>query len=241
MDDLSFNIYIPSYKRAKTCVAHLKLEYGTYVVRKSEEAEYREALKDYLDRFKIWAVEDEKICGLVEVNQFLIDEAPENLIAVLDDDIEHFFYRTIESEDIQDPAIITAELERVAQLMYDLDIGFAAVDATSRPWNYLSEFEFKGTAGSTRWVNRKCFKAKLNKDVEYNYDLDVVLQELLLNRVILKPKYLCSKGQTDTNEGGASAKKRRDQIASIELMKTKWGKYFEYDLKKNVPRIMVPR
>ena len=49
-----------------------------------------------------------------------------------------------------------------------------------------------------------------------------------MNRVILKPKYFCSKGLTDTNEGGASGKKRGDQVASINLMKSKWGKYFSY-------------
>lgn len=58
--------------------------------------------------------------------------------------------------------------------------------------------------------------------LEYNYDLDLVLQELLVNRVILKPKYFCSKGLTDTNAGGASEKRRGDQIASIDLMKQKW-------------------
>ena len=79
------------------------------------------------------------------------------------------------------------------------------------------------------------------KELEYNYDIDLVLQELLTNRVILKPKYFCSKGLTDTNEGGASGKKRGDQVASINLMKSKWGKYFSYNMKTNVPHINVKR
>ena len=62
-----------------------------------------------------------------------------------------------------------------------------------------------------------------------------------MNRVILKPKYFCSKGLTDTNEGGASGKKRGDQVASINLMKSKWGKYFSYNMKTNVPHINVKR
>ena len=241
MSEVSFNIYIPSYKRAKTCTAHQFLEYGTYIVRESEYEEYVEALKDYADHIKVQAVEDNLICGLTEVNQWLIDNAPEQVIAILDDDIHHFFYRMYDTESLKDPEIITSELERVGQLMADLGIGFGATDPTIRPWNYDCEFSFKGTAGAVRWVNRATFKAKCKKELEYNYDLDLVLQELLVNRIILKPKYFCSKGLTDVNEGGASAKKRQDQIASIDLMMQKWGKYFSYNFKMNVPHINVKR
>lgn len=241
MSEPTFNIYIPSYKRAKTCTAHQFLEYGTYIVRKSEYEEYVEALKDYSDHITVQAVEDSEICGLTEVNQWLIDNAPEDVIAILDDDIHHFFYRTIETEAIDDPVLITSELERVGQLMLDLNIGFGATDATIRPWNYDCEFSFKGCAGAVRWVNRRAFKSKCVKELEYNYDIDLVLQELLHNRIILKPKYFCSKGLTDTNEGGASAKKREDQIVSIQLMQQKWGKYFTYNFKTNVPHVNVKR
>lgn len=240
MNEPSFNIYIPSYKRAKTCSAHLLVEYGTYIVRESEYDEYVEALKEF-EHIEVRAVPDHLICGLTEVNQWLIDNAEEDLIAVLDDDIHHFYYRMFDTVTIEDPTVITAELERFAQLMWDLEIGFGATDATIRPWNYDAEFSFKGCAGAVRWVNRKAFKSKCRKDVEYNYDIDLVLQELLYNRVILKPKYFCSKGLTDTNEGGASGKKRGDQIASINLMKSRWGKYFSYNMKTNVPHVNVKR
>lgn len=241
MSEMTFGIYIPSYKRAKTCNAHKFLEYGTYIVRESEYEEYVEALKEYADHIRVQAVEDSQICGLTEVNQWLADNAPEDVIAILDDDIHHFYYRMFDTSSIDDPEIVTSELERVGQLMSDLGIGFGATDATIRPWNYDCEFSFKGCAGAVRWINRKTFKAKCNKELEYNYDLDVVLQELLVNRVILKPKYFCSKGLTDTNEGGASGKKRGDQIASIKLMEAKWGRYFSYNMKMNVPHINVKR
>lgn len=240
MSEPTFQIYIPSYKRAKTCTAHLLVDYGVYIVRESEYDEYVEALKDF-EYIKVQAVEDSQICGLTEVNQWLIDNAPEDVIAVLDDDIHHFYYRMFDTTTINEAEIITAELERVGQLMWDLGIGFGATDATIRPWNYDCEFSFKGCTGAVRWVNRKAFKSKCNKELEYNYDLDLVLQELLKNRVILKPKYFCSKGLTDTNEGGASGKKRGDQEACIDLMKAKWGKYFSYNLKTNVPHINVKR
>ena len=178
MNNPTFGIYIPSYKRSKTCTAHRFLEYGTYVVRKSEEEEYIAALSDFEDHIKVWAVDDDLICGLTEVNQWLIDNAPEDVIAILDDDIHHFYYRMYETVSLEDPEVVTAELERIGQLMSDLKIGFGATDATIRPWNYDCEFSFKGCTGAVRWVNRPIFKAKCHKELEYNYDLDLVLQEL---------------------------------------------------------------
>lgn len=238
MEEVSFGIYIPSYRRAELCCTHKKIEYGTYVVRKSEEAAYR--ARD-LSPCTVLAVDDDKIGGLVEVNQWLIDNAPEDVICILDDDIQHFYYRLDTSDEIESPETITMELERFAQLMVDLGVGFGSVDASAAIWNYNGAVDFKGTTGSTRWVNRPVFKAKCDKTVEHNYDLDVVLQELLYNRIILKPRYLCSKGSTDTLAGGASQKLRDDQILCINMMKQKWGKYFKYNLKNNKPNINVER
>lgn len=237
-EEATLGIYIPSYKRAATCTAHHFLQDYKYVVRQSEEQAYLDA---GITPEHLWAVPDHLICGLTEVNQFLIDSAPEDVIAILDDDIHHFYYLMEKLVPVDDPEIIQSEIERIAQLMVDLDIGFAATDATTTPWSYVSEFEFKGCAGAVRWVNRGKFKARCVKELEYNYDLDLVLQELLVNRIILKPHYFKSKGLTDTNEGGASEKRRDDQIASIKLMKAKWGKHFGYNFKQNKPSINVRR
>ena len=232
----TLGIYIPSYKRAATATTHNLLERHVYVVRESEEAAYREH-----GITSILAVEDSQINSVVKVNRWLIENAPEDLIAILDDDLHHFYHRLESNVVIDSPEIIMSEIERIAQIMLDLSIGYAATDPTTAPWNYNSEFEFKGTSGGMRWVNRKAFKAKLREDVEFNWDLDVVLQELLYNRIILKPKYFCSKGLTDTNAGGLSDKKRSQQVASINLMKIRWGKYFAYNFDSNKPYIRVKR
>ena len=145
------------------------------------------------------------------------------------------------NERIKDPEIITSEIERIAQLMMDLDIGWGCDDATCAPWNYNSEFAFAGTSGGISWINRKKYKARFNEDIGYCCDTDVVFQELLKNRIVLKPKYLVAHGGTDTNKGGNSSKSRASMISSFELMKQKWGKYFDYDLKSNKIFVRVPR
>lgn len=236
MNEVTFGIYVPSYHRAKTTTTYLHIPECTYVVRKSEEDAYKNKGVG-----KIVSVDDELINNVVKVNQWLIDNAKEDVICVIDDDIKNFVYRTDVTMEIDDHDILIAELERIAQIMVDLGIGYGAVDATAIPYNYTKEFDWKGSSGSTRWINRKVFKAKLDESVIYNYDIDVILQELLKNRITLKPKYFVSRGGTDTNEGGNSSKKRGDQITCIELMKKKWGKHFKYDLKHNKPFVRVKR
>lgn len=84
MNSPTFNIYIPSYKRAKTACTHKILEYYTYVVRQSELQEYIDA---GIDPDHIWAVEDSKINNLVKVVNYIVDNAPEDIICMIDDDV----------------------------------------------------------------------------------------------------------------------------------------------------------
>ena len=224
MNKRKFGIYIPSYKRAATITTHKLLEYYKVVVRKSEEDEYLKVIP----KENLIAVPDEEINNIVKVVNWIVDNS--DLIHRLDF-----------NEKITDPEVITSELERIAQLMVDLDIGYGAVDASIAPWNYAQEFTFAGTSGGLRWFNKKVYKARFDEKIGYCCDTDAVLQELLKNRIILKPKYLCSHGATDVNSGGNSQKTRNDQIASFELMKHKWGKYFDYQLKTNKIYVRVRR
>ena len=125
--------------------------------------------------------------------------------------------------------------------MVDLNIGFGAEDAAITPWNYVSEFTFKGTTGAMRWYNKKAYKSRYDEKVYHNCDLDVMLHELLVNRIILRPMYFCVDAKTDTNEGGNSSKTRQEQIDCVNEMKRRWGRHFDYNFKNNKPKISVER
>lgn len=233
----NFGIYIPSYKRADTIHTHTLLEYYKVVIRESEFEEYAKTVPVE----NLIPVKDELIRSAVKVMNWIIENAEEDYICVIDDDCPRFYYRMEKSVPIEDPEIITSEIERIAQLQMDLDIGWGCDDASNVPWGYDSEFSFKGTTGGIRWINRKKLKGRFLEEIGYCCDTDVVMQELLYNRIILKPKYLCPGGGADKNKGGNSKKSRESMIASFELMKTKWGKYFDYDLKTNKIYVRVPR
>lgn len=237
MKEVTLGIYVQSYKRSDKILTANLLENCTYVVRKSEEDAYRKAGIE-----KIWAIDDELINNAIKTYWYIITNAPEDIVFVADDDIEDLMYRLDDTTPInKDKEIIMSEIERIAQLMVDLKVGYACIDATATPYNYDGEFAFKGTSGSIKWVNKEVFKAKMDESVPFNYDLDLVLQELLYNRIILKPRYIVGKDYQDTNAGGDSSKKRQQQIDSITNMKLKWGKYFDYNFKSNKPKINVKR
>lgn len=231
-----FNIYVPSYGRAATTKTFELLEYCTYVVRKSQEADYRARGIP-----NIWAVDDCEIDNLCKVSNYIVDHAPEQIIFTIDDDVDYFVYRMETNEKVTDKEIIMAEIERIAQIMLDLGIGFGAEDAAMAPWNYTSEFRFTGTTGAMRWYNKAVYKSRFREEVYHNCDLDVMLHELLVNRITLKPMYFCVKAGTDTNSGGNSSKTRKEQRDCVYEMKRRWGKYFSYNFDNNKPAIRVPR
>ena len=238
MNGNNFGIYIPSYGRAETTNTYKLVEYYKYVVRETQKADY---LAAGIPEENIIAVEDSKINSACKVCNWIIENAEEDVFAMLDDDIESFIYRLEKNVFFADPETVTLELERIGQLMYDLEIGYGFVDATAVPWGYSQEFAWKGISGGMRWVNKKKIVSRFDETVSHNADLNIVLNELLVNRICLNPKYLCIKAGTDTNKGGMSEKVRADQVATIELMKKRWGKYFAYNFKTNKPTILVRR
>ena len=151
----NFGVYVPSYNRyndKERMYDHL--EYCTYVVRQSEAEKYRQAGIEHL-----WVIEDALIDNIHKVHQYIIDESPEDVICIIDDDGK-LMYRHVETYEMTREEA-SAELERVGQLIMDLDLGYACTDAVPAPFYYTQEFMFKGMCGGCKWVNKAKFKAKV--------------------------------------------------------------------------------
>lgn len=102
------------------------------------------------------------------------------------------------------------------------------------------EFCFKGMPGHVRWINKKALKARYDLKDPAISDVDMMLQELLMNRVVLLPKYFHSYGIQASNEGGTTIDSRKNYEYRC-AMKNKWGKYYEFDFRKNTAKINVKR
>ena len=73
--------------------------------------------------------------------------------------------------------------------------------------------------GHMRWINRKTLKAVYDKNALASSDIDMMMQELLKNRIILQPKYLCVKAGMDLNAG--AIKNRKSHLLRVDAMKNK--------------------
>lgn len=233
----SFNIYVPSYNRALTTTTHRLLDYCTYVVRKSQEEDYRKAGIE-----NILAIDDELIDSALKVYTYVIENSPEEVIALCDDDIKDFVYRIDTVDYFDNKEVITDEIENLAQMSVDLGIGYVTTDSAVQPY-YQNPISFvSGTSGGFKIINKKHYKVKVDWDILYCNDIDAILQQLMTNRVVFHPNYFLANALIDKNQGGMSSDRVRSAVMqSVTAMENKWGKYFRYDFKRNTPKIMVKR
>jgi hypothetical protein len=234
----SLGIYVPSYRRSDKIMTQDVLNECTYVVRKSEEAAYRSA-----GVLKIWAIEDELINSFPKVRQYIIDNAPEDIIVQIDDDMQKFSYANqMNIEWITDKDIIDAELERVAQILEDLQLGFASLNMTIDVRKYNKEYAFKGLIGGVCWYNKEFLKGKYDEKVKLKADIDFELQELLKNRIIIIPEYLRKLHKYDTNAGGNTDVKNSVSVrGNVDYLRIKWGYHFSFNYESNVAKVNVER
>lgn len=219
---MTFNIYVPSYKRFNCIKTANLVEYCTYVVRKSEEQAYRDAGIE-----NVLAVEDELINSVNKVKTWIMEHTEEDVVCILDDDIKCFKHRHEDMEDLSKESA-TRELERLAQMICDLEIGYCGCPNGGMQLKYYDQpFKFSGVTIALCIINKACSKAKLNPDLKFLSDVDYVLQELLGNRIILVPNYFVVDAEVDTNEGGSNESKSLAEFeAENEIVKNKWGKYY---------------
>lgn len=236
----TFNIYVMSRKRSHAILTQNIFEYCTYVVREEEAEAYRAAGVN-----KLCVIPDGEVEDFMTTLYWIVHNTPEDVVCVADDDIICMNYRSdkrypiTDQDGKPDKETATAECERIGQLLYDLNLGLAFDNPNPAPYIYDKEFGFKGMPGHIRWINKAALKASLNVSDPATSDIDMAMQELMLNRIVLLPKYYCTRAFMDTNEGATLD--RKEHIAMTYAMKNKWGVYYDYDYRKNVAKINVQR
>lgn len=142
----TFNIYVMSYQRSDKIVTQDLFEYCTYVVREEETELYRKAGVRNLLAIPTGCIQ----FGFIDTLWWVIQNTHEDVIFIADDDIRRFVYRmndwfSIDSKNFANPAtIVTAEVERIGQVLYDLDLGLAYDGPQKTLFAYDKEWNFKG-------------------------------------------------------------------------------------------------
>ena len=115
-----------SYQRSDKILTKHLFEYCTHVVRGKEANAYRCAGID-----NMLVIPEGEVWDFMSTLYWLIQHALEDVIFVADDDIDKFVYRLDTTTYLEtrygspDKEKITSEAERIAQLIYDLNIGLA--------------------------------------------------------------------------------------------------------------------
>lgn len=239
----SFGIYVMSYQRSDKIITQDLFEYCTYVVREEEAEKYKaNGVKNLLIIPK-----DCPCWNFMDTLWWTIWNTPEDVIFIADDDIKYFSYRTdisisINSENYRDPvSTVTSEVERIGCLLSDLNLGLAYDGPQKALYCYDREFGFKGMCGHCRWINKSGLKASYDYTDLASSDIDMVFQELLLNRITIQPKYFLSNaGSMETNAGGVTMTRKETVDLRME-MENKWWPYYEYNAAKNIGKINVKR
>jgi len=231
-------LYVPSYKRYDKILTANSIGGCTYVVRESEADQYRAALPKEIG---VITAKDDEISSLGKVRQWIIDNAKEDIVVQLDDDIKYFAYELKENYQPIDKETAISEILRVAQILDDLHLGMASLTMTNDVRKRSSEFLFKGIIGIINWYNKEYMRGSYEKEI-IKVDLDFMLQELLYNRIIIIPDYIGALGQYDKNKGGNNTNKTKQRLIDANnYLKIKWGRYFDFDYKTNQSKIKVKR
>lgn len=218
---MKFNIYVPSYKRSGKIKTGNIFPYCTYVVRDSERDAYENA------GVNVISAADDEINSIPKVENWIIENTPEDVVCMIDDDVNKFSYRLERTEKIATPEEVYDEIIRVAQIVVDLGIGYASTPSDMNPKFYSQEYKFAGITGPLRIVNKEKCRSRFN-EIPFLNDIDFELQELLKNRIILIPNYFCVDAEVDVNAGGSNdSKSLREFYSANETMRNKWGRYYE--------------
>ena len=236
LKDFGIELYIPSTGRAGAVTTSDLFYDGDYklVVRESEKEEY--------SKYDLVVFPDEDINSLSKVRQKIIDTSKKKLVLQCDDDLSVIAYKNKENYLEMTKDQVVQEIVRMFTIVTDLRLGYWTVTPNADVRKYRAPITFKGIAGGIVGFNKEYLKSRYDERLFTRTDLDMLMQETRNNRIALIADYIMIKQKRDKNTGGNNSKKTSRKIGlADEIMKQKWGKYYEYDREKNIPKILYKR
>ncbi len=216
---MNFGIYAPSYKRGHLCKTHKYIPEVTYVVRESEKADY-DGVHD-----NIWIVPDSAQGNLCRIRNYILDNAPEDNIVLLDDDI-NFLGRW--NGNVQAKLSGTEALNMIQEgmtLAEDLGVVFWGLNCLSDKGAFREYTPF----GTCQYIGGP-FQAHCKNPLRYDEkiylkeDYDMTLQVLNRYRKNLRLNmYHYSCDQATLSGGCADYRSIAREMEHNDMLRKKWG------------------
>jgi len=217
---LKYRIYVASYKRPQLAKTHKYLREIVYVVMESEEEEYKKL------GVKVWAIPDEVQGNLARVWNYILDNAKEKNIVLMDDDINYFGRwngnkdKRLKEEDVYQM------IQEGMLLATDLGVKYWGVNCLKDKGAYREYTPF----GTVHYIGGP-FQAHMDNPLRYDealflkedYDMTLqVLNEYRKNLRLNMYHYVC---EQNTLHGGVAAYRNVDtEMEQNKRLQRKWGK-----------------
>ena len=232
-------IFIPSYKRVGRVKTRETIGGGVLAVHEFEAEEYKKG-----EGGELLIIPDKLRGNIAKVRNYIIDNANDDEIVMMDDDISEIgFHENMEQVSIT-PKKFVQFLKNGYQMAKDLDVSLWGVNLQSDPKFYreYSPFSFHSPILGTFSCHYKP-ELRYDESLFLNEDYDFYLKTINKNRKTLRFNKYYYKANHLGNSGGCGAYRLKDhEIEQAEKMIRRWGKgVFKFNINKSTNgRINVP-
>lgn len=229
---MKISVNAPSYKRADNV---LTLDYLPFCRIWVDEGEYKDYKRNYPDA-DIVACPKGVQGNLCRVRNYILDEEFRrgmDVVLIINDDlncIRHFVYN---EEDCfgYEPVVVRADefmffLEKYSLLAMEFGAKFWGVNCNfdNMAYRHGTPFSTRSYIGGPFQCFLKGNRCRYDENLPLKEDYDMTLQQLNLERVVLRVNayhYLCKQSE---NKGGCAAYRNRDrEKQQLYALQKKWG------------------
>lgn len=242
MNDIGF--YSPSYKRAGKVTTDRLVPGLKIVVPESQEADYRKT--EYRNGGQIVVCPDSADGNIGKKRNWILDNAPEDNIVVLDDDMEYIGYnegRKPVRATIEEVEVLVWNGFRMARqlntVMWGVNLNFdPKIYWENRPFNMLSP-----VLGPFSAIRRsECtlrYDARLAPKEDYDFWLQVIHR---YHKTLRFNKWHYSVDHFSMAGGCVSNRSKEHEIYLLHELRRKWGRrVISFNTEKSFnPRVRVP-
>lgn len=214
-----YKIYSPSYKRADVCKTHKYIPSVTYVVRESEAEDYKSVHEN------LWIVPDSAQGNVARIRNYILDNAPEDNIVFMDDDIKNFGrFNGNELMKLDNEGVLNM-IQEGFQLAEDLNTCYWGINLLQDKGAYREYTPF-GTCQMILgpFCGHRKNPFRYDEKIYLKEDYDMSLQVLNKYRKTLRLNmyhYVCD--QATLKGGCADARSVAREMEHILMLQKKWG------------------
>lgn len=227
-------IYCPSYKRADGITTQLYLKNALYVVCESQ-------VDDYLrNNHKCWVVPDREQGNLCRIRNYILDNAKEEKILLLDDDLDYLGIWFGNKHKKLSGELAGEYIEIWFNMAEEMEVKYFGINCIQDKGSYreYTPFSFSSYIGGPFQGFLNC-PLRYDENLPLKEDYDMTLQVLNKYRKVLRINYAHYFAKQHSNIGGCATyrtiKKEKEQF---EKLQEKWGKNI---IRKDKGKSMVNR